>query len=386
MFFILATPGRGDVPIFHRFARAIGEFGPIYIYEHPVSGNPVYNHPPLAGWMLLGMNELDGMGIPFSVLLRLPASLADAVSAVLVFEIVRRRARIRTAVVCACTVALSPVLVSVSAYHGNTDSIAVMFALAAAHVLADRKRPVAAGLIAALSVSIKFIPIVTIPVLLVVAARAGRPVLIRFCAGLTGAMALIWGPVLLTVPEALKHNVVDYAGSRYRLWGLVRFADWLGAPESAIAFAMGPGHLLFVLVCVAVGVWLAWRRPSEAPAVVGLTLALLLLLSTASGVQYLAWAAAGLCAVGLWEGLAYNAVVGVAAYLAYSGPNLVIWTKEALLAGALGWAVLAMAIASGMHKLLAAPRTVDADHLRALSKVATPRSERAADLFENSAK
>ncbi|MBA2949536.1 glycosyltransferase family 39 protein [Streptomyces sp. PSKA28] len=386
LFFLLTTHGRADVDIFHGFARAIEQFGPIRVYEQPLHGLPVYNHPPLAGWMLLGMSELERMGIPFLVLIRLPATLADAVSVVLVFEIVRQRARVHTAVVCAWTVALSPILVCVSGYHGNTDPVAVMFALAAAYLLADRKRPLAAGLVAALSVSVKFIPVVAIPVLLVVAARGGQRVLVRFSAGLAGLMTLVWGPVLLTVPGALKDNVLNYEGSRYRLWGLIRFADWLDVPEPAIAFAKGPGHLLFVLLCVAVGVWLAWLRPDGAPVVVGLTLALLLLLSTASGAHYLSWAVVGLCVSGMWAGLAYNAVVGVVAYLAYTGGSIVIWSRETLLLGAFGWAVLAAGIASGMYRLLIRPGATAGNHLQALTKIGAPRSERASELADHSAK
>ncbi|MER5176795.1 glycosyltransferase 87 family protein [Streptomyces sp. NPDC002896] len=385
LFLLLTTPGTADVRIFHGFAKAVGEFGPVRIYAQPLPGLPLYNHPPLTGWMLLGMDKLEGLGIPFSVLIRLPATLADAVAAVLVFEIIRRRARVRTATACACVVALSPLLIAISGHHGNNDPVAVMFALAAAHLLADRKRPLAAGIAAAVAVSIKFVPVVTIPVLLVVAARAGRPVFVRFCAGLTGLMALVWGPSVLTVPEALKEHVIDYSGGRWHLWGLVRFADWLDMP-GAIAFARGSGHLLLVLLCVAVGVWLAWWRPAEAPVVVGLTLALLLLLSTGSAIQYLAWPAAGLCAVGLWEGAAYNAVLGVVAYLVYTGRFATRWSEAALLVAAFGWLVLAAGIASGIHKLLIRPRPTAANHLQALKKVGAPRSERASEIAEYSAK
>lgn len=40
-------PGPADVRIFHGFAKAIVRYGPIRIYEQPLPGLPVYNHPPL---------------------------------------------------------------------------------------------------------------------------------------------------------------------------------------------------------------------------------------------------------------------------------------------------------------------------------------------------
>ncbi|MFH8516468.1 hypothetical protein ACH4CE_15380 [Streptomyces gelaticus] len=346
-------PGPADVRIFHGFATAIVRYGPIRIYEQPLPGLPVYNHPPLAGWMLLGLNELSELGIPFGTLIRLPASVADFFCALLVFEIVRRRACLGAAVACGVGVAASPVLIATSGYHGNTDAVAITFALAAAHLLVDRKAPLAAGLVAALSISVKFIPVVVIPALFLVALRAGRPAFVRFSAGFAALVALVWGPVLMSVPENLKENVLEYAGGGYRLWGLVRFADLFGLPESFITFIEGDGHFLFVLVCVAAGVWLAWLRPAQLPVVVAVTMSLLLLLSTASALQYLTWAAAGLFVVGFWEGAAYSCLLGLTAVLGYQGRSAVRWSETVLHLGEAGWVVLAVGLAGGIRKILA---------------------------------
>ncbi|MEU8509603.1 hypothetical protein AB0C40_33935 [Streptomyces brevispora] len=347
------TPGPADVRIFAGFAKALTVYGPIRIYEQPLPGLPVYNHPPLAGWMLLGLNSLSELGMSFATLIRSPASIADFFCALLVFEIVRRRATLGKAVLCGVGVAASPVLIATSGYHGNTDEVAIMFALAAAHLLADRKSPLAAGVAAALSISVKFIPVVVVPALFVAALRGGRPVLVRFAAGFGALFALVWGPVLVTVPQHLKQNVLEYAGGSYRLWGLVRFADVLGLPDSVITFMQGGGHFLFVLVCVAAGVWLAWLRPAQLPGVVGVTLGLLLLLSTASGLQYLTWGAAGTFVLGFWEGLAYSCAVGLTAILGYSGSSAVRWSEPVMHMGAAGWVVLAAGLATGVRRILA---------------------------------
>lgn len=348
------SPGPADVRIFRGFAEAITVYGPVGIYEHPLPGLPVYNHPPLAGWMLMGLDSLTGLGLSFSTLIRIPASAADFCCALLVFEIVRRRAAPRTAMLCGIGVAVSPVLIATSGYHGNTDAVAIAFALAAAHLLADRKAPLAAGVAAALSISVKFIPVVVIPALFVAALRGGRPVVVRFAAGFAGLGALVWGPALVTVPLDLERNVLEYAGGSYRLWGLVRFADVIGLPESVITFMQGGGHFLVVLVCVAAGIRLAWLRPAQLPGVVALTLGLLLLLSTASGLQYLTWAAAGMFVLGAAEGFTYSAVVGLVAVLGYSGRSAVRWSEPVLYLGAAGWLVLAAGLATGLRRILAA--------------------------------
>lgn len=367
------TPGPADVRFFQGFAKALTVYGPIRIYEQPLPGLPVYNHPPLAGWMLLGLNGLSELGMSFGTLIRSPASIADFFCALVVFEIVRRRGTLRTAVACGIGVAFSPVLIATSGYHGNTDSVAITFAFAAAYLLVDRKAPLAAGVAAALSIGIKFVPVVAIPVLFAGALRGGRSVLVRFTAGFTALTALIWGPVLVTVPENLKENVLEYAGGGYRLWGLVRFADVLGLPEPFIAFLRGEGHYLSVLICVAVGVWLALVRPTQLPGAVAVTLGLLLLLSTASGLQYLTWAAAAMFVIGFWEGLAYSSVLGWTAVLGYQGRSPVRWSETVLQLGAAGWLVLAVGLVSGVRKILATPPAGPPSSLAEQASATAPR-------------
>jgi hypothetical protein len=364
------------VRIFHGFARAIVRYGPIRIYEQPLPGLPVYNHPPLAGWMLLGLNRLSELGIPFGTLIRSPASIADFCCALVVFEILRRRGSLGRAVACGIGVALSPVLIATSGYHGNTDAVAITFALAAAHLLVDRRSPLAAGVAAALSISVKFIPVVVIPALFVVALRAGRPALIRFTAGFAALTALVWGPVLVTVPRHLEENVLEYAGGSYRLWGIVRFADAFGLPQSFIAFVQGQGHFLFVLACAAAGVWLARLRPAQLPVVVGFTMGLLLLLSTASALQYLTWAAAGLFVIGFWEGAAYGCLLGLTALLGYQGRSAVRWSETVMHLGEAGWVVLAAGLASGVRTILAAPPAVPPQCTAERTPAPPPRASR----------
>ncbi|MEV4682117.1 glycosyltransferase family 39 protein [Streptomyces kurssanovii] len=349
------TRGPADVRIFDAFATTIAQVGPVRVYEQPMPRLPVYNHPPLTSWMLAGFHELENLGIPFGSLIRAPACLADFVSALLVFEILRRRRTLATATACALGCALSPVLFATSGHHGNTDSVAIMLMLLAAFLLVDRRAPLAAGVAAALAVSVKLVPVVAIPALIVAAMRAGRPATVRFCAGLAAVMLLLWGPVLATVPVALREKVLEYQGGRARLWGFVRFAELAGASDSFIEALHSDFHLLFVLLCMAAGAWLAWVRPTGAAYAVAFSLALLLLLSTGSAVQYLAWPVVGLCLFGLWEGLGYGLVAGVATVVVYAGASAVRWNDWALHLAEAGWLLLAAGIASGVRRALTEP-------------------------------
>ncbi|UYQ62412.1 glycosyltransferase family 39 protein [Streptomyces peucetius] len=351
--FAVVSRGPADVRFFDAFATAIARVGPVRVYEHPMPGLPVYNHPPLASWMLSAFHELQALGIPFASLIRLPACAADFVSALLVFEILRRRRSLKTAMACALACAFSPVLFATSAYHGNTDSAAVMFVFLAAYLLSDRRAPLAAGVAAALAVSVKLVPVVAVPALLVVAVRAGRPAAVRFCSGLAVVLLTLWGPVLATVPVPLREKVLEYEGGRWRLWGVVRFADLAGASDSFVASLQGGFHFVFVLLCMAAGAWLAWVRPTAPACAVALSLTLLLLLSTGSAVQYLAWPVVALCVLGAREAIGYGLVVGALTVVVYSGAAATRWSDWALHLGEAGWLLLAAATVTGVRRALA---------------------------------
>jgi hypothetical protein len=353
--FAALTRGPADVRYFEGFATAISQVGAVRIYEHPMPGLPVYNHPPLASWLLSGFHELTELGIPFAVLIRMPACAADFVSALLVLEILRRRRSLRTATVCALLCAFHPVLFTTSAYHGNTDSAAIMLVVLAAYLLTDRRAPLAAGVAAALAVSIKLVPVVAVPALLVVAVRAGRPAAVRFCAGLSVVLLTLWGPVLAAVPGPLREKVLEYEGGRWPLWGLVRFADLAGASDAFRAGLQGDFHFVFVLLCMAAGAWLAWLRPTAPAGAVALSLTLLLLLSTGSAVQYLAWPVVALCLLGVREAIGYGVVVGAVTVIVYSGPSAVRWNDVTLHLAEAGWLLLAAAAVTGVRRALADP-------------------------------
>jgi Gpi18-like mannosyltransferase len=59
--------------------------------------------------------------------------------------------------VAAVLVGWSPVLFVASGFHGNTDPLFVMFALLSVYLLVVCDRPLAAGLVFAIAVSIKLV-------------------------------------------------------------------------------------------------------------------------------------------------------------------------------------------------------------------------------------
>ncbi|MEJ3749503.1 glycosyltransferase 87 family protein [Actinomycetes bacterium KLBMP 9797] len=304
------TYGTNDVGYWLIFTQGVRDYGPIGIYGADL-GRALYNHPPLTSYLLVVVNWLvdhGAGGVPF--LIRVPASLADVVTAVVVFELVRRwRGRLAEATAAGLLVAASPVLFVISGFHGNTDPVFVMFTLLSVYLLTAHRSTLTAalaGMAYAAAVSVKLVPVMLLPVLLFAALRSGWRRAVAFLAASGAFMLVVWAPVLPKWHE-FSEKVLGYEGIRVREWGLVQFAKWLEFPEVA-EFLIGPGRFIALLVCAALPVLLLWRRPEALGAAVALALALFLLVSPAYGMQYLVWPLAAAYLVNFWAATVFNVV------------------------------------------------------------------------------
>jgi hypothetical protein len=320
-FIAVSTKGTADVETFRGFARAIRAQGPIDVYSDPTPALAHYNHPPLAGWMLVGLNWLNTHGLSFATAIRGPAILADIVTTVLVFELVRRHRSLRQATIAGALVAFSPVLIIISGYHGNTDAVFVMLAMASFFLLVTNRSGLLAGMAFAAAVSVKLVPVVLLPLLILVAVRAGRRRAWGFLIGGAALFAVVWGPVLLRQWPAFDHKVLQYGGWGWPWWGVPELVFFAGAPQSWVEFLVGTGRFIALVLSAGAPLALAWRRPGATIPAFGLCLAMFLLLSTASATQYLAWAAAAVFLVTVWGGALYNATAGAFLVIIYSHWN-----------------------------------------------------------------
>jgi hypothetical protein len=281
-----------------------------------------YNHPPLIGWMLVALNWLAHRGVAFRFLIRAPSCIADLFAIVLVFEILRTRRGLTQATVAGAVVALSPVLLVISGFHGNTDPILVLFIVLSAYLLADRGMPALAGAAAALAIGVKLVPIVALPAL-ACAALADRRRFVRLAVGFLVVFVPLWMPPLLRQWKGFKTNVLDYKGSNpsHSQWGTVDLARHLHR-GGAVDFLIGPGRFAVLLLSALVPALLVMRNRSEVATAVALSLALFLLLTPTFATQYLVWAAVPVLVLDVWWGTAYNAVAGlllVTTYTRWSG-------------------------------------------------------------------
>lgn len=315
------TGGTDDVRLFANFARAAVSHGPLGIYHVDFPGLP-YNHGPLTSWMLVLFGHLADAGVPFGLLIRMPASLADLVSTVLVFELLRERRGDASAAAAAVVFALAPLGLIVSGFHGNTDPLFVMLVLLSLFWVLEG-RPASAGLALGLALSVKAVPVVFVPVLLVLAWRRGRGQLGRFVLGGGLVFALLWLPALVVARGDFVHSYLGYAGVDVRQWGLSQLLHDLGVPDPSVIAIGTDLRFLVVLVAAAVpAVLLARARGRDPVVLAALPGCLFLFLSPAFSMQYLVWAlAASLLATRLWVSCLFVATASIFAVAVYDEWN-----------------------------------------------------------------
>jgi hypothetical protein len=373
------TYGTGDVGRWQNFADGVRAAGPVGVYGLTWPGS-FYNHPPAIGYFLEFVNGVQHLGIGLGTTIRTTSSVADVATALIVFELLRRRGPLRLAVLSGVLVAVSPVLFTVTGYHGNTDPIFTMLTLLSVLLLADQKRPVAAGMAMGLALGVKIVAVVAVPALLVYAASRGARTFWRYAGGLGGIFLLTWGPALALQGKQVITDVIGYQGSDLRQWGLVQIAHWLGDPAWE-SFLIGPGRFVVLVVCCLLPAYFVRRRPTVLPAAVGLSLGLFLLLSPAFGVQYAVWPVAGAYLINLAAATVYNLTAGVmliAIYNRWSGglpwdrAHATPYTLTEVVLGIIAWAALLLVAVTGVRSL-AAPTGYDAaTDSRALPEVSPP--------------
>ncbi|MET3806694.1 hypothetical protein ABIB25_003714 [Nakamurella sp. UYEF19] len=314
------TFGTNDIIHWVDFTNGVRAAGPVGIYGLHFQLS-FYNHPPLIGYFLWFVNGVHDLRIPINFTIRAMSSLADVGTALVLFEMLRRRSTLGQALTAAILVVASPLLFIISGFHGNTDPIFTFLTMLGLYLLVDRRAPVLAGVAIGLAVGIKIVPFVLVPALLIYAYRQGRGAAVRFLAAFVAVVAVTWGPALLLQFDAVRSNVIGYSGIGQSWWGFMQLGHWMGNP-SWVAFAAGPGRSLLVLLCVAVPAVAVWRRPESVTVAVAWSLTVFLTLATTFGTQYLVWPLAACYLVSVRLATLYSFSAGlimVEVYTRWSG-------------------------------------------------------------------
>ena len=204
------------------------------------------------------------------------------------FRLLSERVGSARSALVASAVVWSPALVVISGFHGNTDPVFVALTLASFYALTRLDRPLVAGLCIAAAISLKLVPVVALPWLLLLAFRAGWARLARFVVGGGLVLVVVWVPVLLTAWPEFREVVLGYQGISVREWGLAELVESTGHPRAELWLATRGSAVVLVASYLPFVVFVA-RSPHWDQVGLGLTLVSMLLLSPAYGMQYLSW-------------------------------------------------------------------------------------------------
>ena len=292
----LNTIGTNDVRSFYSFGHSIATRGLEQTYRDSVA----FNHPPLVGWYLHLIYDLDqspvlrANGIRFPFLLRLPGIIADLV-VVLLFLVHQKRLALPTWALMAF--ALSPVSLMVSGFHGNTDPVMVMFLVLAAFACFS-PRPLLCGLFLALACQIKIIPLLLMPIFL--GFWMVRQRLLRFLLSFLVTSSIFWGEALFKFPLVIIKNVFSY-GSIWGIWGITYWLRLTGWKQFAVVtyydFPLAEAVVVTALklIIILAILLIAWRRRSSDAEELLVSIAcawiVFFVFSPGVGTQYLVWLA-----------------------------------------------------------------------------------------------
>ena len=299
----VTTKGQGyDMNSLEIVRQTLADYG-LHVYSHVNEGS--LHWPYGSGFFPFAAlaGEIAGDSTTaFRALVRLPAIAADAALAWVVQDYLRGRgANDNTRLGAAAVVALGPVFVGISGFHGQIDSLAILPAALALLVwerMDGERRALFAGALIGAGGAIKTVP------LLMVLALAPTSRSWRELAGLAVAAAaiplIVIAPFLVTTPDDVTRVVRGYHG--YPGQGGLSLAlqpnlglPWLmGLGKAPVHYSQLTQHLFFHaslainVVVIATAAFLARYRPSPAVAASVLWLAVL---AFAPGFffQYLIW-------------------------------------------------------------------------------------------------
>lgn len=312
----LFTTGTNDSITWDQDVMVLRAQGAAELYRNGVqyptaAGNPgprqAFIHPPA---MLQGLLLLDGLrtgtGIPPHVWMRIACAFADAGTLALLWVMFPGVAY-RPALI---LVALSPISILVSGFHGNTDPVMMFFIVLSIWLLQEESIGWA-GVAFGLALGVKLVPVIFVPAVIV--SIVGTRNRLKW----GGAAIITWVvvslPWLIQSPGLILRTISGYGGST-GLWGFYLITGVLRVS----------GYPMWYQIYAPCAKWLALGACASLPFVVkrcrpslglieqcGLIASLFLFLSPGFGLQYLAWTVPWVIALAPCVIAQYYAVTGV---------------------------------------------------------------------------
>ncbi|GAC1519346.1 MAG: hypothetical protein NVS2B7_40280 [Herpetosiphon sp.] len=311
----LTSVGTNDAVTWLYFLQYFQRQGGSALY-HQVG---LFNHPPFMLHMLQLMHVLAvTSGISFYFWLRVPAIAADIVTAVLLWNWWRDKAD-PGASTSVLLLATAPASIMISGFHGNTDPVMICFVVLCVLLIDRGKSAWLAGLALGMSMNIKVLPVIFLPVILLALPDARKRIAFCLAAGATFVAGGL--PYILHDPVFIARRLLGY-DSLYGFWGISRYLEALASygsmleklNQANVAF----GKYVMLAVIVGEAIWMSRLRHKprlfRQCGVIALTF---MALTPGFGVQYLAWLVPWVV-VEFWTALLFYATSGIFLFMIYT--------------------------------------------------------------------
>jgi|SRR5215213_961433 len=301
------TAGAADISVWKDFLLhvkecdvCVYETGGLMQYPGGTRLNP-FNHPPFIIHFLRIVDFVSSVtSLRFETAFRLITSLVDTGSAILLYKLLQRDGLLRPWSF--LLYLLAPATIIISGYHGNTDTVMIFFVLLTALLI---ERPREAGVAFGMALSIKIVPIIFVPVLLLYLTRNRRWFIVAAAATFLIASA----PFVFESPIVIAREVLGYRGFSGR-WGWTLALFSFTGPEDVFRLITRIGT--YVLLGVIVYYAVRMNRETKPPITfqLGFTAFLFLAFTPAWGTNYMPWLDPFAVVLGFGPALLYYLVSG----------------------------------------------------------------------------
>lgn len=278
-FSLAGMPGfEFDVGVNQGWAKSAVQLGLGKSYSEQVDGNMLPNYPPFSLLVFTSTGyafktffspEYDKGAFANRILIKTPSILADIVTLLLLYVMVRKWKGRKEGLIAAAVYAVHPAVFYNSAVWGQTDALYGMFLVACLAALSLRQHAVT-GILIALALLTKAQAIMLVPLIgFVLLLRGWRPVLFATCAAIVTAVIVL----LPFAPDNGLHGIVKMysesvgyyptlSSNAYNFWWSL-FSDSAGSTQDhdllfgVIAYRKA-GMLLFSIAYV-FSLFTIWR-------------------------------------------------------------------------------------------------------------------------------
>jgi len=292
LFFSYHVYGSNDITYYIFFSKIIEKFGTFKLYAL----TSLANHPPLLSWIIkfvAFIQHKTQLGFPY--LYRSLLIIADFLSIIIIWKLsVKYLVKNRVLICLICI--FNPVNFFICAYHGNTDPLFIFFLLLAFDFIEDDKI-VFAGMIYGLSLCIKIVPVIFIPVFFYF-LRTRKSRVVFFMSSLLLPL-VVYLPYLAYDYHSMLKDIFYY-NSLNGIWGIGHILQGIASHENnniffrKTAYGLFKWHIasfriMFFALQIVLIKYLSGRRPLNLIELAFLTFGLFLAITPGFGIQYLSW-------------------------------------------------------------------------------------------------